>query len=704
MADYRDLLRRAVEALPENNGAARRQVYDKARKALVAQLDAINPPLPAREKTQHRLQLEDCIREVEQEATERLLGGLTKYEETMFGAGQTPAPSAPQPMPEAEEPAAPEPEEPVEEKEVSTSESEAEPAVDDSEDRDFVEPEASEPVEAEPEAAEPVVQGDASSDTESEDDLPAVSATVADVAAELEKESQPEAEPEVTEPAPAPVDEAEPEPSSEPVVEPSEPVAADDSAVESPTETEPKPTSVESILRDAQISSSAPEVSIRADHEPDSGSVAEDAVPTFTPDVPSALSAKGEEPPAMSSVLEVDPEPVIGETEADDDSSGDPQTKIDHAIAMLDREANGKDENSGDGSADAMAADAADGPAETSDDERGGNALTIFLVVLVVLLGLAGGAGYWAWKEGYVDLQTMFGQGAPQSADVTTPADTTNTADAGNTDGPGNTAATPDATQSNGESLGVSQDTPTDTPVRTVGGDTNTAAADTPQDTSTPVAAPNGDDQKIEDRLPTADTATETTTTEPALGDTTADATAVTGEAQSLLLEASDEGTTGAVPFSGTIEWSRGTDELGQPTLVGEANIPARNFGVRVLLRKNGDPSLPASHLMEIDFSVTESFIGGGVSALPGVLLKDQELVQGSPLAGASARVVGNSFLFALSAADADVTRNVGLLRDRKWMDLAMIYSTGKRAIITLEKDAEAQALFEDVFDQWAAE
>src|SRR4029079_9192889 len=73
MADYKELLRRAVEALPENNGAARRAVYEKARTALVGQLRAITPPLPARDITQHRLQLEDCIRQVEQEASEAVI-------------------------------------------------------------------------------------------------------------------------------------------------------------------------------------------------------------------------------------------------------------------------------------------------------------------------------------------------------------------------------------------------------------------------------------------------------------------------------------------------------------------------------------------------------------------------------------------------------------------------------------------------------
>jgi len=134
---------------------------------------------------------------------------------------------------------------------------------------------------------------------------------------------------------------------------------------------------------------------------------------------------------------------------------------------------------------------------------------------------------------------------------------------------------------------------------------------------------------------------------------------------------------------------------------VGKANIPARNLAVDVLIRKNSDSSLPASHLMEVNFRVTDSFIGGSIAGLPGVLLKNEELVQGTPLVGASARVVGNSFLFALSATPADITANSNLLTSRKWMDLALIYATGKRAIITLEKDANAEKLFNDVVAQW---
>lgn len=180
-------------------------------------------------------------------------------------------------------------------------------------------------------------------------------------------------------------------------------------------------------------------------------------------------------------------------------------------------------------------------------------------------------------------------------------------------------------------------------------------------------------------------------------------ATSTISAAQSLLLEASDDGTTGAMPFEGSIEWRQGRDERGSPTIAATVQIPARNLGAEILIRRNDDKSIPAPILIEVNFRISDSFIGGSVAGLPGVLLKDQELVQGEPLIGASARVVGNSFLFALSQEPEDQKSNNRLLSSRKWIDLALIYATGKRAIITLQKDAKAEAMFKAVMGEWPA-
>lgn len=70
MAEYYALLNRAVSALQRNDEAARRDIYVKARSALIKQLKAIEPPLPAAEISKQRLSLEDAIRRIERESIE----------------------------------------------------------------------------------------------------------------------------------------------------------------------------------------------------------------------------------------------------------------------------------------------------------------------------------------------------------------------------------------------------------------------------------------------------------------------------------------------------------------------------------------------------------------------------------------------------------------------------------------------------------
>jgi hypothetical protein len=67
MADYTPLISRAVGALAQNTGEARRAVYERARSALLAQLRGINPPLPEEQITRERTSLEEAIRKVEAE-------------------------------------------------------------------------------------------------------------------------------------------------------------------------------------------------------------------------------------------------------------------------------------------------------------------------------------------------------------------------------------------------------------------------------------------------------------------------------------------------------------------------------------------------------------------------------------------------------------------------------------------------------------
>ncbi|HEY8578122.1 MAG TPA: hypothetical protein VIL88_17480 [Devosia sp.] len=668
MADYKELLRRAISALPENNGAARRAVYEKARSALVGQLRAINPPLPARDITQHRLQLEDCIRQVEQEASEAIIS---------LGRDSVAPPRTPAAPPVVRPVAEAMPLRPAELPKSEETPQSAETPLNEVEEPEVEQPEeAAEPAEApEPEAPARNVM--------SIEDIIAQAAETSGAPVRLVK----------NEPA-APKPEAVREGPTLPSI-----VARAEAAKTGPTSPLIPPANVRTI-EPARMPSFEP-------RREAAGPLAANAMvePLRTtmraePAVGNAATARQQviAPIAVSGALPVDKAlSTIREVEVERDAS-EAEGAIERAIETLDREARGeatpllplRDENSFAAAAPAEAVDDA-APADPGT-QRSGTGLTIFLVVFAILLAGVGGAGFWAWREGYVDLDQMFGQAQAPVTETADAAPATPTLDpVQNTEGaagPGNTSPDANPTITDPELSGLSADErlePTPEPV-------------TPNGSETVLPDIGTGGEKTEERLPGIEAPAEVAADDPAAS---VDPAVLAGS-QSLLLEASQDGTTGAVPFSGTVEWSEGEDELGLPTLKGSASIPARNLGVDITIRKNSDPSLPASHLMEVDFEVSDTFIGGTIANLPGVLLKDEELVPGTALVGASARVVGNSFLFALSATPADATTNTDLLRTRRWMDLAVVYGTGRNAIITLEKDDAAQTLFEKVFTAWA--
>ena len=657
MADYKELLRRAISALPENNGAARRAVYEKARSALVGQLRAIQPPLPARDITQHRLQLEDCIRQVEQEASEAVISlGRESALAARPAAAMTPSPRpAPAPVQQAQ-PAPAAPPAPVQ-ADAAPKPTPAEPPTKPT--PVVPAPQAEKPAEAQAVPTPPAQT--------SIEDIIAQAAETSGVTVEAsDKDAEPAAKP------------------AEPVVEKVAPISVvPETAPVRPSlfarRTEPQPGPMTNAATAAAL---APRV------EPILGSTALASQPIISE--PVVIEPPLPVDPALSSVREV---------EVEQDDAREAEGAIERAIETLDREARGEateplPDHKGAAETSPDIEDDEAGFSPAGAERRSGAGLTIFLIVFVLLLAGVGGAGYWAWREGYVDLDQMFGGSqvaVTQPTETTEPAttptmdSTTPTAQPGEegATGPGNTATT--AATEPTSALEITEDRLEPTP-----------EAVTPTGTETVLPSIDGE-VKTEERLSGEDTSI-AATEDPAAS---VDPVNLAGN-QSLLLEASASGQGGAVPFSGTVEWTQGTDEIGLPTLLGQASIPARNLGVSITIRKNNDPVLPASHLMEISFEVPDTFIGGSIATLAGVLLKDEELVPGTALSGAAARVVGNSFLFALSASPADLTANTDLLSNRRWLDLAIVYGTGRNAILTLEKDEEAQALFDTVLAAWA--
>jgi hypothetical protein len=142
----------------------------------------------------------------------------------------------------------------------------------------------------------------------------------------------------------------------------------------------------------------------------------------------------------------------------------------------------------------------------------------------------------------------------------------------------------------------------------------------------------------------------------------------------------------------------------GQPpelAIRADVEVPERKLAMTWSLRRNTNKGLPASHTVEIMFKLPADFPAGGISNVPGILMKQAESTRGVPLAGLAIKVTNGFYLFALSSADADKERNLQLLKERGWFDIPVIYNNNRRAILALEKGTPGERAFADAFKAW---
>ncbi|MFC6491979.1 hypothetical protein [Ancylobacter dichloromethanicus] len=173
-----------------------------------------------------------------------------------------------------------------------------------------------------------------------------------------------------------------------------------------------------------------------------------------------------------------------------------------------------------------------------------------------------------------------------------------------------------------------------------------------------------------------------------------------------LFEESAGGGEQGLQQYVGTVEWSteNASAGAGQPSDLGvraEISIPARNITATLTFRRNQDPTIPASHIIEVQFKLPPGFDLGNISSVPGMRAKASEGAQGAPLVGLAVRVAPNYFLIGLSSLDTDVQRNLSFIMSRNWLDLPLVFENGRRAILVLEKGDEGNQAFREAFQAW---
>jgi hypothetical protein len=157
--------------------------------------------------------------------------------------------------------------------------------------------------------------------------------------------------------------------------------------------------------------------------------------------------------------------------------------------------------------------------------------------------------------------------------------------------------------------------------------------------------------------------------------------------------------------FDGSVIWRAEAIKVdGKPDEIAaraDVEIPSRGLRMTMLLKRNLDSSLPASHVIDLKLAPPADFDGGGIASVPGILLKSNQQAKGVPLAGTSIKVTNGLFLVGLSSLSNNPERNLKLLLERSWFDIPMVYANQRRVILAIDKGETGDQVFKTVLTVW---
>ncbi|MBB4004035.1 hypothetical protein [Aurantimonas endophytica] len=159
---------------------------------------------------------------------------------------------------------------------------------------------------------------------------------------------------------------------------------------------------------------------------------------------------------------------------------------------------------------------------------------------------------------------------------------------------------------------------------------------------------------------------------------------------------------------SGNVVWSVVNEppsegQPAEPAIRAVADVPDENLKLTMTIRRNADPTLPASHVVELMFDTPANFAGGGVANVQRLALKATEEARGEPLIGVAGKISDGFFIIALNNLDQAVQNNLSLLESQQWIDIPLAYATGRRALMSIEKGLPGDRVFKEAMDAWAA-
>jgi hypothetical protein len=174
--------------------------------------------------------------------------------------------------------------------------------------------------------------------------------------------------------------------------------------------------------------------------------------------------------------------------------------------------------------------------------------------------------------------------------------------------------------------------------------------------------------------------------------------------ARAAMLIASADNPQKPVVNLGSTVWSTIPAPQGQPSAVAveaDADIPDLKMHASMVLRKNADPTLQATHTIDLKFTFQDGAPFNGFKDVGLPQMRKLDSTASEALNAVKVKIGDDYFLFALAKTEQDAARNLDLMQTRAWFDFPLLLNDNRIAKLVFQKSAEGDAMLQKAFEAW---
>jgi hypothetical protein len=158
------------------------------------------------------------------------------------------------------------------------------------------------------------------------------------------------------------------------------------------------------------------------------------------------------------------------------------------------------------------------------------------------------------------------------------------------------------------------------------------------------------------------------------------------------------------VVYLGDAIWSIIPGNPGQPATLAvriEIDIPDQKMHASVTIRKNTDPSLPATHTIDLRAAFADGAEIKGVKDMGLPQLRKDDSPNGDAVSGVRVKINDTYYLVGLTRSDTDAAHNLDLLATKSWFDFPLLLNDDRIAKLTFAKGETGDRVMAQALDAW---